>query len=155
MPWTIVMVTKIRLSKPQRAESGKGVCQRAVYTIPDGAGGTRDVQYDELPVGACWHTDQLPARATEKRFNGPERSNTGPSLCVVLPGRNTWYLHHPGTNGFLWEVTGNPPSHLSATPSINIVGQYHGYVGAGPVGPGWVSDDVEGRRFNDDGTPKP
>ncbi len=40
-----------------------------------------------------------------------------------------------------WTVTGEPPN-LTMSPSVNIVGSYHGFVTNGVIG-----DDVEGRKF--------
>lgn len=68
-------------------------------------------------------------------------------LIVVLPapknGRN-WFCvdaraSGSGTSG--WTVTGEPHA-LTVTPSINIVGEYHGFITAGTI-----TADCEGRRY--------
>jgi hypothetical protein len=82
-----------------------------------------------LPVGAMWFQGEL--------------------LYVRLPGINDWCIDRPGTNGCRWTRTGEPPN-VTVSPSINYVGSYHGWVQNG-----YVSDDVDGRKFNDDGKPIP
>jgi hypothetical protein len=62
-------------------------------------------------------------------------------LYVMLPARCLWNMNETTSKGARWTVTGKPPN-VSATPSINFVGKYHGYVTNGVV-----TDDVEGRKF--------
>lgn len=96
--------------------------------------GDRELWPDELPVGATW--------------NNPERG-----LCVQLPGRVIWAMDELGTDGTsVWKREGEPPD-LIVMPSINAVGLYHGFVGSNAVPPGYVSEDVEGRKFDDMGKP--
>lgn len=45
-------------------------------------------------------------------------------------------------DGETWTVNGDPPN-ISVSPSINAVGDYHGWLQNGVL-----SDDCEGRRFD-------
>lgn len=132
MPWKCFMVESIRSTDWEPCETGTGRIQRSFYKLPDG----REVGFSELPVGAMWWNEQHPHSI---------RGVHGRSLCVRLPGNVIWYMHHPGTNGCKWTVTGDPPN-VTASPSINFMGIYHGWVQNGVV-----TDDCEGRRFNADG----
>lgn len=69
-----------------------------------------------------------------------------PPLCVYLPGNNrfcvdacTWSQGAPGPHG--WAVRGEPPL-ITVSPSIHLVGSYHGFINSGVI-----SDDCDGRRF--------
>ena len=44
-------------------------------------------------------------------------------------------------DGAGWTITGEPP-HLTAHPSINVIGAYHGWLKDGVL-----SDDCEGRHY--------
>ena len=44
-----------------------------------------------------------------------------------------------------WDVTGEAPN-ITVAPSINIGGQYHGYIQKGII-----SDDLDGRKYNEYG----
>lgn len=67
-------------------------------------------------------------------------------LVVRLPDRTDFCVDGPtfsagqrGSGG--WHVTGEPPA-ITLTPSINIVGSYHGWIQNGVI-----TDDCEGRKF--------
>lgn len=109
-----------------------------LWKLPDG----RWVRFDQLPVGAMWHTNDLPDDYdAKKRYKGDKAS-----ICVVVPGKSIWHMHHLGTDGTSkWTVEGEIPN-VTAKPSINFIGRYHGYVDEG-----YVSDDYEGREFSDEG----
>lgn len=74
-------------------------------------------------------------------------------IVIVCPG-NVWlspdFIYNPADKG--WVVTGEqkgPPmtwllEHITVTPSINIVGIYHGWLKGGIL-----SDDLEGRTYQD------
>lgn len=94
----------------------------SVFRIGDGP----PITFDQLKVGACLRNE----------FRG---------RVVKLPGPAWWYMDDKGSDGCLWKVTGEPPE-LTATPSINLVGRYHGWVTNGVV-----TDDCEGRKFDDFG----
>jgi hypothetical protein len=97
-----------------------------------------------------WHvypdTDWPVRLAPEYDKNNASR----PPLMVVLPGGTdrgypfcvdgpTWSEGGPGPHG--WTVSGTPPG-ITVKPSINIVGQYHGWIRDGSITP-----DCEGRKF--------
>jgi hypothetical protein len=130
MSWPCFLVKSIRQGEWEETPSGGGKIRRLFYTLPDG----REVKFNELPVGAMWHSSQQP--------EGTYYHHDEPSICVVLPGRVIWQMNGPGTNGFRWSVSGEMPN-VTASPSINFNGIYHGFVQNGVV-----TDDVEGRRFD-------
>lgn len=59
-------------------------------------------------------------------------------LVVLLPSRSFWYPDRPDRT---WTRTGEPPN-ITVTPSINHVGQYHGFLKNGVL-----TDDVDGRNL--------
>jgi hypothetical protein len=87
-----------------------------------------------------WELQHLTAYYEE--HNKPRR----PPLVVMLPSMYPfcvdscfWRNGKPCKDG--WKVTGDPPN-ITVEPSINIVGDYHGWLRNGVI-----SDDVEGRVF--------
>ena len=81
-----------------------------------------------------------------------ERRTVRPPLLVFLPGTGWWcidaaYSAHgrPVPDRASWSVTGDLPR-ITVSPSLNIPGAFHGWIRDGVI-----SDDVEGRRFNDQG----
>lgn len=62
----------------------------------------------------------------------PDRIDFCPDLCA------------DGTNSG-WTVTGETPN-LTFSPSVNILGMWHGYVRDGQI-----TDDIEGRRYDANG----
>jgi hypothetical protein len=71
-----------------------------------------------------------------------------PPIFVCLPSASykggRWFCVDSRADGAGeggWTVTGEPPC-ITVTPSINCVGEYHGFIRDGIIG-----DDVEGRRF--------
>lgn len=99
-------------------------------------------------AGDMWWAD--PERDNDHELQlAPEHAGKRP-LLVRLPGLcdfavygPTWKEGGPGPNG--WRVEGEPPN-LLISPSINLVGVYHGYIQNGVI-----SDDCEGRRYDADG----
>lgn len=69
-----------------------------------------------------------------------------PPLFVVTPA-GPWCVDaqstdgHGNYTGHGWTVTGTPPN-LTASPSINMVGIYHGWLKNGVL-----TDDLEGRTY--------
>jgi len=69
-----------------------------------------------------------------------------PPLFVVTPA-GPWCVDAVSTDGngnntgHGWTITGIPPN-ITATPSINFPGNYHGYLTNG-----FLSDDLEGRTY--------
>lgn len=72
-----------------------------------------------------------------------------PPIAVMCPDGTPWVIDerygrddatgHRVNQG--WTVTGDPPN-ITAMPSINVVGRYHGWLRDGVL-----SDDIEGRTF--------
>jgi hypothetical protein len=88
----------------------------------------------DLPIGAMFYSNEL---YDIKRGVGPD----GKCLYVVTPGGH-WPVDHPSSdNGPGWTRTGEPPN-VTASPSINFVGRYHGFLQNGVL-----TDDCEGRVF--------
>ena len=101
------------------------------FTIP---GKTGFVHFNDLKPGAMWWED---SGHTE--------------LMVKLPSNSEWNIdrgriinaQRPGQATLpQWIRTGEPPK-VTAHPSINHVGQYHGFLKAGIL-----TDDCEGRKFS-------
>jgi hypothetical protein len=102
-----------------------GVSYGSMYRLSEG----EVVPFRKLRVGAMWRHPQK-------------------GIAVKLPGYGSgviWYMEMPGTDGCRWAVTGEMPN-VTAQPSINFVGTYHGFVQNGQV-----TDDVDGKRFDDYG----
>jgi len=97
--------------------------------------------------GDMWYLPEpIPAHLARL---APEHAGQRP-LILVLPGPcrfsvfgPTWSAGGAGPSG--WAVSGEPPL-ITLTPSIDVKGIYHGYVRDGVI-----TDDIDGRRFNDDG----
>lgn len=103
----------------------------------------KEIEWSKLPVGSMWFSHSRPKISQEK----PILDDPEPLLSVRLPGLIDWCIDRPGSQDSRWTRTGNPPD-ISTQPSINFVGLYHGYISEG-----YVTDDYDGRKFNDDGTP--
>lgn len=81
-----------------------------------------------------------------------EHRHLRPPLVLKLPDgtefdidfRSSPEIHRGAGDG--WGCSGTPPL-ITLTPSVNIIGRYHGWIGCNGVPPGWISDDVEGRQF--------
>lgn len=144
MRWKCFLVKSIRQGDWQPLPSG-GRIRRLYYTLPDG----REVEFEALPVGAMYDCNQLPTELVVggilgSKPQGVRKTRTG--LCVVLPGKTIWNMMQPGTrDNCVWTIKGEPPN-VSAHPSIDCTGIYHGW-----VKDGFVSDDLNGRKFGDDG----
>lgn len=87
------------------------------------------IAFTDLAPGAMWFDDG--------------------ELCVKLPSGSEWLIDRgrrlneqkPSRRLPQWTRTGEPPR-VTATPSINHVGQYHGWLRDGVL-----TDDCEGRTF--------
>lgn len=101
--------------------------------------------WDKIRPGDMWFI----SRTSGADQLAPEHA-TRRQLVVCLPGPThfavygpTWTKDGAGPHG--WNVVGDPPN-LTITPSINCSGVYHGYITNGVI-----TDDCEGRKFNDQG----
>lgn len=137
MSWSCFKVQKIRRGLWEPCEGG-GRKQELFYTLPDG----REVSFKDLSVGAMFHTSDMPPYDDGSAYHAAR-----PSIIVLLPGRVLWHMNDKGSEGCLWQIDGEIPN-VTASPSINYVGIYHGWVQNGVV-----SDDVEGRKFDEMGWP--
>jgi hypothetical protein len=93
-----------------------------------------------LPPGATWLLK--PDEWQYKHYKcqpGPD----GLAVAVRLPAGLVWAVDGEGTNGCRWTRTGTPPE-ITMSPSINFTGSYHGWVQNG-----YVTEECEGRRFDD------
>lgn len=74
-----------------------------------------------------------------------------PPVVIRLPGPVDVCLDRQvdGEGGHGWTVRGVAP-HLTVTPSVNIIGVYHGF-----IRDGFVTPDCQGRLYRPDGTPLP
>jgi hypothetical protein len=125
MPWKCYIVELVEQDPPATDWRYPGVRFSFLFRTADGV--LRQLR--KLRVGAMWRD--------------PDRG-----IAVKLPGcsgMNVWYMSEPGTNGFRWALSGDMPN-VTATPSINFVGSYHGWVQGGVV-----TEDCEGRKFDDRG----
>lgn len=106
-----------------------------------------------LPPGAMWFVD--PADEHWKFYceGGGRPGPDGKYLAVRLPQGTVFIMDGPawdrsGKRPCPWSRTGTAPD-VVLSPSINIVGSYHGWLGQGGAAPGWLTDDIEGRRYDD------
>lgn len=109
---------------------------------------------EEMPPGAVWLIEKdSPLADVCMGEPGPD----GKHLFCKLPGGTQWQVDGPswnnGQRGPGWTRTGTVPDTLSVTPSINVPGVYHGFLGTAGTPPGHLSDDLEGRKFDAEGKP--
>lgn len=105
----------------------------------------------ELKPGDCWRVP-LDADWDDIRYDELWRDRLSPQFRasgrdfvwqVCLPGGGYWspdFLSSVSNQG--WSLTGDRPENLTASPSINAVGSYHGWLQNGVL-----SDDCEGRTY--------
>lgn len=155
MPWKIRQIP-IPLWQPEEPTPGGGTVRRRAR--PDGV---------PLQVGDAWYEPEriaLPEGGSEeswyhnqlsRHYDATWRAKRCP-IVVILPDLPNaygpriywfcvdWAYHgdpNPQRNG--WIVTGSlEDGDLTLTPSVNLVGSYHGFIKNGVIG-----DDVEGRTY--------
>lgn len=103
-------------------------------------------------VGDCWYQPRYDEEVYKNNLWSNEykayRAGGGTRLPLVikLPGRDDWCIDfkpaNEGGNG--WHVTGEPPE-ISCSPSI-MTREYHGWVQNG-----YLTDDTDGRRYDEKG----
>lgn len=103
--------------------------------------------WDDVKIGDAWWLS--PDDAAWPTPVGTKHRHLTRVLWVALPAANG--EHHPfcvhspatseGSHGAGWDVSGEAPK-ITVSPSINIVGSYHGWIRDGVI-----SDDCEGRKF--------
>lgn len=113
---------------------------------------------NRVPVGGLWFDPELVNKQNGEAGTFKKLSpnyyrmwhGKRPPLWVCLPGWNWWCIDTlpvPSLAGDGWMVTGVAPL-ITVSPSINFEGGYHGWITNGIV-----SDDCEGRKFNENGDP--
>lgn len=91
------------------------------------------VRWSEAPIGTM-------VIKRDCQYDGCRGHERGGCLLIKLPNPHdpnptrgiAWYIDHPGSDGCVWQRAGEPPK-VTATPSINFVGIYHGWVREGQV----------------------
>jgi hypothetical protein len=137
MAWQCAMFEKIGEREYNEYPESRG--RYPIYRGPDGG----EYTFKTMPIGAMFYDDDCRHADTCKRPDGR-------CLVVKVPGRNgagemrgmLWPIDHPSTGGGAgWTRTGTPPN-VTASPSINYEGEYHGWLQNGVL-----TDDCEGRVF--------
>lgn len=102
-------------------------------------------QFGFTPVGAMWPVEGS-VHAASPNYARHWKGKRAP-LAVQLPIGGFFvdgpFWNNNGPYGDGWMVTGEAPL-ITMSPSINIVGHYHGWLQNGVI-----SDDCEGRTFPD------
>lgn len=83
----------------------------AVRGYRERRGGPRVASIRDLAAGAMFRSE----------YDGRE------GWMIVLPGSAIWHTEMRTADGQPWEVTGEAPK-LTVTPSINVVGVWHGWI---------------------------
>lgn len=126
MSWSCYIVEIIECDPLILDPERPNISMTRMYRIP----GTKELlSYQKLKIGAIYKTVEG-------------------IILVKLPGMsgyNEWAMNRVTHEGYKWTITGEIPT-VTATPSINCVGIYHGFVTKGIV-----TDDCEGRKFDDYG----
>ena len=133
MSWVCYIVERIKLDPHVEDSERPGVWFTEMYRMP---GTTELVQYKHLKVGAIWVGD----RGIHVKLPGASGHNGWDMEAIANEWKDGKIVRE-----HKWTITGTIPN-VSATPSINCVGVYHGYVTNGIV-----TDDCEGRKFDDFG----
>jgi hypothetical protein len=112
-------------------------------------------QFGYVPVGAMWPAPHVLDDGVWGGMLSPKYRRdwqpTRPPLFVKLPDGSefcvdTCAYSEAGYHGEGWTVTGNAPS-ITLSPSINVEGRYHGWIGCNGAPPGHITADCEGRQF--------
>lgn len=102
------------------------------YTDAQGSGRWTLHWQNMPPPGAMWHSYWM-----DDIYAGPD----GRSLTVMTPG-GEWNIDGGASNSpakQAWTRTGVAPD-LVVSPSIDITGKYHGWLGNGGAPPGWLKE---------------
>jgi hypothetical protein len=129
------------------------------------------VEYADFPIGSMWYvrsytTGELPnqeeLKAKWDHLSDYYWQNNSHRLPIYLVVPHWYWGGHgqplkQGIGVFLidgkcyneqqgyyggWTVTGTPPD-ISISPSVNVQGHYHGFIGSSGVPIGHVGDDLE------------
>lgn len=103
--------------------------------------------WEERRVGDAWFADDAWTSTETENYRA---NNAGRKmLFVTLPSKHgpeglPFCVDGPASRDSVgWVVTGVPPM-ITVSPSINVIGDYHGFIQAGVI-----TDDCEGRKFDD------
>lgn len=123
-----VFTTRIRYSKTNVGSYSKDIWQvndDRYFARSSGPGVTPDADAERwariraLPPGAMFRAYWL-----ERNYAGPD----GMSLAVICPCNESFAMDMPATDGGgRWTRTGTPPK-ITLSPSINLVGHWHGWL---------------------------
>ncbi len=107
---------------------------------------------DIVEIGTMWlapyHLLGDRAKRLSPNYHSQWAGKRAP-LVVCLPNNTFFCVDNMATDGGNgWTVTGEAPL-ITVSPSINIVGSYHGWIKNGVI-----SDDCEGRVFDGEGRQK-
>jgi hypothetical protein len=108
-----------------------------------------------VPVGAMWPIGEGTSIDQWCEWYAPavahrylrEHKHVRPPMFVKLPDGTEFCIDLCASReiasggGEGWGCSGEPP-HITLTPSVNVVGSYHGWIQNGVI-----SDDCEGRQF--------
>lgn len=115
-----------------------------------------NVDLKKRQIGDMWFLDLPESERRERHLSAQYWAQNAHRMPIVLALPVKYYGGAIGVSPFVvdgqcfsgdrgyydgWTVTGTPPQ-LTIHPSINMVGQYHGFLHAGVL-----SDDCEGRKF--------
>lgn len=101
-----------------------------LFQLPD----KRIVTLSDIPIGGMWY-EQRNFASGSIHFRARPDQSLG-HLIVRCPCKGTlgqyhdWDIDQKSSNGEGWVRIGTPPD-VTATPSIHIVGDYHGWLRAG------------------------
>ena len=113
----------------------------------------KPVPWEQRKIGDAWWVDLDDPNNPWHVDVGREHVGLRRVLFVTLPGHENGYpfcVHSAASRGDSgWDVTGTAPK-ITVSPSIHIVGSYHGWIRDGVI-----TDDCDGRVFRDDGSPVP
>jgi len=132
-------------------DDGRVVDVERLYRLPDGSLATLQT----LPVGAAFYDHfplkfPVPSLEYERDWRG-KRS----MIKLKLPD-GSWFspdwgcgpnrpLDRPVSG---WTVTGSiEGGDLSVSPSVHVIGSYHGWIGTAGTPPGFISRDIDGRPY--------
>ena len=143
MPWPIKLIEYTKESSGGTLNIGD-----AFYFTPP-----PDYSYENDPNGWYWPGHFATGERLSQQYRNDHLGHRSPIL-VFLPGRTLFCVDgacwNTGPDGKIvyhggWSVLGFLPN-ITVTPSINIVGSYHGYITNGVI-----TDDCEGRKFDENG----
>jgi hypothetical protein len=117
----------------------------------------RLIETDTQPkeIGDMWFGEAVPIKSEPGRYwcvqTGRlseqyirERMTLRPPLLVMMPNLEVFCVDAAVSGEWRgWVVSGEAPR-ITVSPSINLVGRYHGFLRDGVI-----SDDVEGRKFGE------